>query len=349
MKFEEDASQQLFDYFDNETDFDPNYDWDLNNFFAEDKNHQRQSKSERNKQPQKVKLLNHLTIPLSFSELSPNSEMVLDFKQIKDSDFLNATELPLPEEKMNFTTALSVESNHQQSTFKVAKKSIGSTKKKKHSSLSENHKSSRKRTTQINKLTQPKTKTKTKIKPKSKTKPKPKLKTETNKQTNEQTNKETNGKPEIKKNNKKVDWLNVGVKLSEKEKTLLKRLSGKKNRDLSEPDRLEWKRLRDRISARNSRQKKRAHVTDLESKVVKLQSDKIETDQKLSDLELENQQLRSEINRLQEIITRALRGNPQSEKNCSLNSNTKLSKNILTLNNCAKGDVNDQLTLDLLY
>ncbi|KAJ3427067.1 cyclic amp response element-binding protein a [Anaeramoeba flamelloides] len=141
-----------------------------------------------------------------------------------------------------------------------------------------------------------------------KTAKKPEIK---KKQTNEQAQK---NQTEPKKRTKKVDWLNLGVNLSEKEKTLLKRLSGKKNRELSQSDRLEWKRLRDRISARYSRQKKKAYLTNLESKVSKLQKEKSETDQKLSRLELENKSLLDEINKLKQIVQIRL-------QNCSNQNN----------------------------
>ncbi|KAJ6232164.1 cyclic amp response element-binding protein a [Anaeramoeba flamelloides] len=141
-----------------------------------------------------------------------------------------------------------------------------------------------------------------------KTAKKPEIK---KKQTNEQAQK---NQTELKKRTKKVDWLNLGVNLSEKEKTLLKRLSGKKNRELSQSDRLEWKRLRDRISARHSRQKKKAYLTNLESKVSKLQKEKSETDQKLSRLELENKSLLDEINKLKQIVQIRL-------QNCSNQNN----------------------------
>ncbi|KAJ6253351.1 cyclic amp response element-binding protein a [Anaeramoeba flamelloides] len=382
MDFEgENSTQPLFDfsifgtdntsftpnYLGVETDFDSSFNWDFNPLLHEDKNSQLDNKFENSNQLQNLKeekkiqqsdlfssqnlLSHHEAMPLNFPTLSTNSELILDPNQVKDISLLSNTQVPLIEDqfdhninpKFEHETPFDLKSNPQETT-------------------PSNNKQERKRTKQMKDLPQPKAKAKSKPKPKVTVKVKAKTapqiektapqiaitgtKTNTKQDISPNVNEQPN--TENKKRTKKVDWLNLGVKLSEKEKTLLTRLSGKRNRDLSQSDRLEWKRLRDRISARHSRQKKKAYLTNLETKVNKLQNEKSQTDKKLSNLENENHQLRNEINKLKEIIKIKLMNSLQPEQSQSLKSNNECLDSHFLINNNAN-EKNNKTELDLLY
>ncbi|KAJ3428900.1 transcriptional activator hac1 [Anaeramoeba flamelloides] len=363
-------------YLDVETDFNSSFNWDFNPLLHEDKIPQLGNKFEnsnqlqnlkeekKEKEKQKIqqvdflpseKLLSHdIAMPLNFPTLSTNSELILDPNQVKDVSLLSNTQVPLIEEKFDHNvlpkfeleTPFDLKSNSQETN------------------PSNNKEQERKRTAQMKGLPQPKTKVKAKPKPKVTVKAKAKTAPQIEKTApqTEKANTKMTSKPDIspnendeqpgtenKKRTKKVDWLNLGVKLSEKEKTLLKRLSGQRNRDLSQSDRLEWKRLRDRISARHSRQKKKAYLTNLETKVNKLQNEKSQTDKKLSNLENENHQLRNEINKLKEIIKIKLMNSFQSEQDQPLKSNNKCLKSHFLINNNNVQEKNNKTELDLLY
>ncbi|KAJ6247445.1 cyclic amp response element-binding protein a [Anaeramoeba flamelloides] len=235
----------------------------------------------------------------------------LQFEKLPSFSEINLIDIPLTTENNNNNNNTVLGATHVQdlsvlNSTKISKTQTKTKKKKKTKNIRIKTKRQRKRTLQETHETLPKQLETAKDLKKTEKKPEIK-KTQT-----EETNQKNQAEP--KKRTKKVDWLNLGVSLSEKEKTLLKRLSGKKNRELSQSDRLEWKRLRDRISARHSRQKKKAYLTDLESKVSTLQKEKMQTDQKLSNLELENKSLRDEINKLKEIVKIRL-------QNCSNQNN----------------------------
>ncbi|KAJ3434242.1 basic-leucine zipper transcription factor f-related [Anaeramoeba flamelloides] len=274
------------------SDFDQGFKWDFTSFENEEKATQPQS---INSFPYTITNTNQLqfeqlppfaeTNMINFPQATPNSNNVFEAQQVQDLSALNSTKIS----KIKIKTK-----TNSKKKKKIIKKNIKIKKK-----------IQRKRRMQEAQETLPKEPEQTN---EIKTEKKPEIK---KKQTDEQAH--TN-QAEPKKRAKKVDWLNLGVSLSEKEKTLLNRLSGKKNRELSKSDRLEWKRLRDRISARHSRQKKKAYLTNLESKVSTLQKEKSETDQKLSSLELENKSLREEINKLKQIVQIRL-------QNCSNQSN----------------------------
>ncbi|KAJ6248914.1 transcriptional activator hac1 [Anaeramoeba flamelloides] len=386
MHFEgENSTQPLFDFsvfgtdntsftpscLDVETDFNSSFNWDFNSLLHEDKIPQLGNKFENSNQLQNLKeekekqkiqqvdflpsenLLSHdIAMPLNFPTLSTNSELILDPNQVKDVSLLSNTQVPLIEEKFDHNvlpkfeleTPFDLKSNSQETN------------------PSNNKEQERKRTAQMKGLPQPKTKAKPKPKVTVKAKAKTAPQIEKTEPQPEKANTKMTSKPDIspnendeqpgtenKKRTKKVDWLNLGVKLSEKEKTLLKRLSGQRNRDLSQSDRLEWKRLRDRISARHSRQKKKAYLTNLETKVNKLQNEKSQTDKKLSNLENENHQLRNEINKLKEIIKIKLMNSFQSEQDQPLKSNNKCLKSHFLINNNNVQEKNNKTELDLLY
>ncbi|KAJ3428617.1 cyclic amp response element-binding protein a [Anaeramoeba flamelloides] len=273
------------------SDFDQDFKWDFTSFENEEKP-------------------NLLTNFNSFTNTNTGTgTSQLQFEKLPSFSEINLIDIPLTTENNNNNTVLGA--THVQdlsvlNSTKISKTQTKTKKKKKTKNIRIKTKRQRKRTLQETHETLPKQLETAKDLKKTEKKPEIK-KTQT-----EETNQKNQAEP--KKRTKKVDWLNLGVSLSEKEKTLLKRLSGKKNRELSQSDRLEWKRLRDRISARHSRQKKKAYLTDLESKVSTLQKEKMQTDQKLSNLELENKSLRDEINKLKEIVKIRL-------QNCSNQNN----------------------------
>ncbi|KAJ6233888.1 cyclic amp response element-binding protein a [Anaeramoeba flamelloides] len=282
------------------SDFDQGFKWDFTSFDKEEKpNLSANFNSFTN--------TNRNLIQLPFEKLPSFSEINLIDTQItaqSNDSVLGATHV----QDLSVLNSTTISKNETQTKTKTKTKPKTKKKpkqKKKTKNIRIKTKRQRKRTLQETQETQETLPRQQETTKDLKTKTKPEIK---NKQT-EETN-----QAEPKKRTKKVDWLNLGVNLSEKEKTLLKRLSGKKNRELSQSDRLEWKRLRDRISARHSRQKKKAYLTNLESKVSKLQKEKMETDQKLSSLELENKSLLDEINKLKQIVQIRL-------QNCSNQNN----------------------------
>ncbi|KAJ3446393.1 transcription factor ap-1 [Anaeramoeba flamelloides] len=111
----------------------------------------------------------------------------------------------------------------------------------------------------------------------------------------------TNWSLKKKKKRKKKDWLKMGVKLTNEEKRRWKKVFGKKYRVLTESQKRERKRLRDRISARFSRQKKKEYIQNLENQMKKLQNEKSGVNQRLLDLENENKKFKEQIGLLKQL------------------------------------------------
>ncbi|KAJ6240535.1 basic-leucine zipper transcription factor f-related [Anaeramoeba flamelloides] len=145
---------------------------------------------------------------------------------------------------------------------------------------------------------------------------------------------------------KKKDWLKMGVQLTEEEKRKWKEISGKSHKNLTLTQKRDRKLLRDRISARHSRQKKKEYISSLEEKVSSLEKEKSLVDQRMMHLEEENQTFKEKIKQLRElafsenILTAPLLSqlsiSSVSEKNPKLNNNSNV--NDLIINNICSHD-----------
>eukprot|EP01155_Anaeramoeba_flamelloides_P032107 Anaeramoba_flamelloidesa91655_40.p1 GENE.a91655_40~~a91655_40.p1 ORF type:complete len:141 (-),score=33.68 a91655_40:83-505(-) len=71
---------------------------------------------------------------------------------------------------------------------------------------------------------------------------------------------------------------------------------------LSKKDKLERKRIRDRISARNARHKQKKYLERLEKHTLTVIKEKDNVKKRLTVLESENSELRIEIERLQQLL-----------------------------------------------
>ncbi|KAJ3441942.1 basic-leucine zipper transcription factor f-related [Anaeramoeba flamelloides] len=138
----------------------------------------------------------------------------------------------------------------------------------------------------------PKTKTQTQTKTKTKTK--------TKKQAKQQ-----NLDPEIlalRPKRKRTQLCTLDIEMTEYEKKQLRQLSKEELANLSKKDRLERKRIRDRISARNSRQRQKDYLKKLELRAQEILDEKNEVIEKFSELETENLKLKQEILRLKDLV-----------------------------------------------
>ncbi|KAJ3443533.1 basic-leucine zipper transcription factor f-related [Anaeramoeba flamelloides] len=100
---------------------------------------------------------------------------------------------------------------------------------------------------------------------------------------------------------KKKDWLKMGVQLTEEEKRKWKEISGKSRKNLTVSQKRDRKLLRDRISARHSRQKKKEYISSLEDTVNSLEKEKSLVDQRMMHLEEENKTFKQKIRQLREL------------------------------------------------
>ncbi|KAJ6253783.1 transcriptional activator hac1 [Anaeramoeba flamelloides] len=121
--------------------------------------------------------------------------------------------------------------------------------------------------------------------------------------------------------------------MKEDERILLRKMNKTELENLSSEQRLQRKRARDRVCARNARNKKKKYTDFLEKQVGIIKSDNIKVENKLGGLVDENQQLKNEISKLkncfdQEKLQSLL--NPQNKRNnfvFDVNFASKLFKN----------------------
>ncbi|KAJ3446524.1 basic-leucine zipper transcription factor f-related [Anaeramoeba flamelloides] len=100
---------------------------------------------------------------------------------------------------------------------------------------------------------------------------------------------------------KKKDWSKMGVTLTEEEKKKWREIYSKPQKNLTEKQKRDRKLLRDRISARHSRQKKKEYISSLEDQVTSLEKEKSLVDKRMMDLEEENKSFHEEIKKLREL------------------------------------------------
>ncbi|KAJ3448020.1 basic-leucine zipper transcription factor f-related [Anaeramoeba flamelloides] len=187
-----------------------------------------------------------------------------------------------------------------------------------------------------------KQKTKAKTKTKTKTKAKKKTKTKTKRKTKKKTKKRTRSAKETKKKQlqdldpeilalrptrKRTQLCTLDIEMTEYEKKQLRQLSKEELANLTKKERLERKRIRDRISARNSRQKQKKYLSRLETRAQEILDEKNKVEEKLNELEFENVKLKEEIQRLKNIVLSTNFGQ------------TNISRSTKLENNCVVGNI----------
>ncbi|KAJ6243378.1 basic-leucine zipper transcription factor f-related [Anaeramoeba flamelloides] len=175
------------------------------------------------------------------------------------------------------------------------------------------------------------TETKTKTKNKRKTKKKTKQAKKRTRSTKETKNKqEQDLDPEIlalRPTRKRTQLCTLDIEMTEYEKKQLRQLSKEELANLTKKEKLERKRIRDRISARNSRQKQKKYLSRLETRAQEILDEKNKVEEKLNVLEFENLKLKEEIQQLKNIVLSTNLGNT----------------NISSLTQLGNGYVNDSI------
>ncbi|KAJ6241467.1 b-zip transcription factor (eurofung)-related [Anaeramoeba flamelloides] len=128
------------------------------------------------------------------------------------------------------------------------------------------------------------------------------------------------------------------------EKNQLRALSKDELAKLSTKDRIERKRIRDRISARNSRQKQKQYLERLEEHTLSIIKEKNNFEVKSNLLEKENCKLKNEIQNLTQLLyslTNSKNIDNIKIQNYNQNKNTNTNSNTNTNRDCSN-DLKDE-------
>ncbi|KAJ3446056.1 cyclic amp-responsive element-binding protein 3-like protein [Anaeramoeba flamelloides] len=125
----------------------------------------------------------------------------------------------------------------------------------------------------------------------------------------------------LKPPKKRAQLNKLNIEMTEYESYQLRSLTKEQLGQLSKKDKLERKRIRDRISARNSRQKQKRYLESLETHTLSVIKEKDNVKKRLSVLESENRNLRIEIERLQQLLL--TEQNPKDQNSTKFTENKK--------------------------
>ncbi|KAJ3442956.1 basic-leucine zipper transcription factor f-related [Anaeramoeba flamelloides] len=182
-------------------------------------------------------------------------------------------------------------------------KNPSSTKEEKFQNTKTNNNTNK--NTKTNTNTHTNTTTNTNSKPKKQTKKKTIKKIKKKKKSKKNKDNQQDLHPEIlalRPTRKRTQLCTLDIEMSEYEKHQLRHLSKDELAKLSDKERLDRKRIRDRVSARNSRQKQKKYLDRLETKAQEILDEKNKVEEKLNILESENESLRKEILRLKSFV-----------------------------------------------
>ncbi|KAJ3452156.1 basic-leucine zipper transcription factor f-related [Anaeramoeba flamelloides] len=105
---------------------------------------------------------------------------------------------------------------------------------------------------------------------------------------------------------KRAQLCTLDIEMTEYEKKQLRQLSKEELANLSNEDRLVRKRIRDRVSARNSRQRQKEYLKKLELRAQEILDEKNKVVERFSELETENLKLKEEIKKLKDLVLSAI-------------------------------------------
>ncbi|KAJ6255509.1 cyclic amp response element-binding protein a [Anaeramoeba flamelloides] len=105
---------------------------------------------------------------------------------------------------------------------------------------------------------------------------------------------------------KRAQLCTLDIEMTEYEKKQLRQLSKEELANLSNEDRLVRKRIRDRVSARNSRQRQREYLKKLELRAQEILDEKNQVVERFYVLETENLKLKEEIKKLKDLVLSAI-------------------------------------------
>ncbi|KAJ6251435.1 cyclic amp-responsive element-binding protein 3-like protein [Anaeramoeba flamelloides] len=106
----------------------------------------------------------------------------------------------------------------------------------------------------------------------------------------------------LKPPKKRAQLNKLNIEMTKYESYQLRSLTKEQLGQLSKKDKLERKRIRDRISARNARQKQKKYLERLEKHTLTVIKEKDNVKKRLTVLESENSELRIQIERLQQLL-----------------------------------------------
>ncbi|KAJ6229872.1 b-zip transcription factor (eurofung)-related [Anaeramoeba flamelloides] len=106
----------------------------------------------------------------------------------------------------------------------------------------------------------------------------------------------------LKPPKKRAQLNKLNIEMTKYESYQLRSLTKEQLGQLSKKDKLERKRIRDRISARNARHKQKKYLERLEKHTLTVIKEKDNVKKRLTVLESENSELRIEIERLQQLL-----------------------------------------------